>query len=206
MRITGGEARGRIIKVPKGFAVRPTPDMMRQAMFNSLGGSVCGARVLELFAGSGALSLECMSRGARGSICVEKSRYHADILRSNWEVCGFERQSLSLRVQDAYVALEQLASLGETFDLILADPPYGEKNIGVRSNSFAQKLLDISSLKKLLKPEGLFVLGHPCRETLTVESPWTEVKKLHHGDNVMRFFEISDEGRNNHEAGDTAVD
>lgn len=72
MRITGGEARGRIIKVPKGFAVRPTPDMMRQAMFNSLGGNVCGARVLELFAGSGALSLECMSRGALGSICVEK--------------------------------------------------------------------------------------------------------------------------------------
>ena len=201
MRITGGEARGRIIKVPKGFAVRPTPDMMRQAMFNSLGGIVCGARVLELFAGSGALSLECMSRGALGSVCVEKSRYHADILRSNWD-----RQSLSLRVQDAYTALEQLASLGETFDLILADPPYGEKNIGIRSNSFAQKLLDISSLKRLLRTEGLFVLGHPCRETLTVESPWEEMKKLRHGDNVMRFFKISVEGRNNDEEGEVAVD
>ena len=94
----------------------------------------------------------------------------------------------------------------ETFDLILADPPYGEKNVGIRSNSFAQKLLDMSSLKKLLRPEGLFVLGHPCRETLTVESPWVEMKKLRHGDNVMRFFKISVEERNNDEEGEVAVD
>ena len=64
MRITGGKAARRILKVPKGLDVRPTPDLVKQAVFNSLGARVEGARVLELFAGSGALSLECLSRGA----------------------------------------------------------------------------------------------------------------------------------------------
>src|ERR1051325_11514151 len=64
MRITGGKAARRILKVPKGLDVRPTPDLVKQAVFNSLGARVAGARVLELFAGTGALSLECLSRGA----------------------------------------------------------------------------------------------------------------------------------------------
>ena len=120
---------------------------------------VYDAEVLELFAGSGALSLECISRGAHSSTCIEKARRHADILRSNWEYCGFEKSRLTLRVQDAYVAIEQLSSLGGRFDLILADPPFGEKNIGVRSNSFAQRLLDSITLRMLLKEDGLFLLG-----------------------------------------------
>lgn len=196
MRITGGTVKGRIIKVPKGFAVRPTPDMMRQAMFNSLGDFVCDARVLELFAGSGALSLECMSRGAKSSTCVEKARYHADILRSNWETCGFERHGLTLRVQDAYVALEQLHGLGERYHLILADPPFGVKNIGVRSHSFAQQLLDSLVLREVLEEGGLFVLGHPCRETLDIVSPWEEIKMIRHGDNVMRFLRLEKQQKN----------
>ena len=83
MRIIGGTAAGRILKVPKGYAVRPTPDLVRQALFNSLGERVVGARVLELFAGTGALSLECLSRGAACAACIEKTERHAAFLRSN---------------------------------------------------------------------------------------------------------------------------
>ena len=83
MRITGGNAARRILKVPKGLDVRPTPDLVKQAVFNSLGERVVGARVLELFAGSGALSLECLSRGAAGVLCIEKSHRHAEFIRSN---------------------------------------------------------------------------------------------------------------------------
>jgi len=78
MRITGGQAARRILKVPKGLDVRPTPDLVKQAVFNSLGPRVVGARVLELFGGSGALSLECLSRGAASAVCVEKSPRHAE--------------------------------------------------------------------------------------------------------------------------------
>src|SRR4051794_41895544 len=88
MRITGGKAARRILKVPKGLDVRPTPDLVKQAVFNSLGDRVTGARVLELFAGTGALSFESLSRGAASAICVERSQRHAEVLRQNAAAAG----------------------------------------------------------------------------------------------------------------------
>src|SRR6478752_6433575 len=125
MRITGGKAARRILKVPKGLDVRPTPDLVKQAIFNSLGARVEGTRVLELFAGTGALSLECLSRGANSALCIELSNKHANLLRANAESAGFCGESLSVRTQDAFAATSQLASAGEEFDVVLADPPYG---------------------------------------------------------------------------------
>src|SRR5260370_36149796 len=150
MRITGGKAARRILKVPKGFEVRPTPDLVKQAVFNSLGQHVAGARVLELFAGTGALSLDCLSRGAVSAVCVEKSPRHAAVLRENFQRAGFDAGALQVRIQDVFTALGQFAAQGAEFELVLADPPYGEKNIGRRSTSFAQQLLDDPRLPHLL--------------------------------------------------------
>jgi len=188
MRITGGKAARRLLKVPRGLEVRPTPDLVKQAVFNSLGARVEGARVLELFAGTGALSLECLSRGALAAVCVEKSTRHAEVLRHNFQVAGFPPDVLSLRVQDVFVAVAQLATSGEHFNLILADPPYGEKNIGRRSTSLAQQVLDDPNLPLLLAPEGLLILGHTKRDTLTLPETWQERKVLKHGDSMMRFL------------------
>src|ERR1035438_10090010 len=189
MRITGGHAARRILKVPKGLDVRPTPDLVKQAVFNSLGERVVDARVLELFAGSGALSLECLSRGAASAMCVEKSHRHAEFIRSNAAAAGYG-EILEVRTQDVFPVMNQLAESGKQFDLILADPPYGEKNVNRRSTSFAQQLLDDKNLPRLLAPGGRFVLGHTKRDTLELVAPWTEVKMLKHGDTVMRFLEI----------------
>jgi 16S rRNA (guanine966-N2)-methyltransferase len=185
MRITGGQAARRILKVPKGLAVRPTPDLVKQAVFNSLGGRVPGARVLELFAGTGALSLECLSRGAASAVCVEKSSRHAEFLRHNLQTSGLPDASLQVRVQDVFAALSQLAAAGQTFDLILADPPYGEKNVGYRSTSWAQRLLDDPTLPRLVAAGGLLVLGHSKRDTLSLPPAWLERKALKHGDSIM---------------------
>ena len=76
------------------------------------------------------------------------------------------------------------------FDLIIADPPYGEKNIDHRSTSFAQQLLDDPNLPKLLAAGGRFILGHARRDTLDTVAPWREVKALKHGDSMMRFLEL----------------
>lgn len=190
MRIIGGKAGGRILKVPKGMGVRPTPDLVRQAVFNSLGARVDGARVLELFGGSGSLSLECLSRGAVQAVCVEKSSKHANFIRQNVEAAGFDVGRFQTRVQDAFAALAQMAAAGEKFDLILADPPYGEKNVNRRSTSFAQQLLDDENLPKVLAEGGLFVLGHTKRDTLSMPSIWDEAKMMKHGDTVMRFFKV----------------
>ena len=188
MRITGGNAARRILKVPKGLDVRPTPDLVKQAVFNSLGDRVVGAKVLELFAGSGALSLECLSRGAASAMCIEKSQKHVAFIQQN--ATALSDANLQTRAQDVYTAISQLAANGAHFDLILADPPYGEKNVGRRSESFAQRLLDDENLPKLLAPHGRFILGHTKRDTLDLGTRWHEVKMLKHGDTVMRFFEL----------------
>lgn len=189
MRITGGKAARQILRVPKGLGVRPTPDLVKQAVFNSLGARVQGARVLELFAGTGALSLESLSRGAVSAVCIEKSERHARFLRDNVEGAGFSPTSLQVRVQDVFIAVAQLAEAGSQFELILADPPYGEKNVGCRSTSLAQKLLDDPQLPRLLSAGGTFVLGHSKRDTLSLPEHWRERKMLKHGDSIMRFFD-----------------
>lgn len=188
MRIIGGSAGGMLLKAPKGLEVRPTPDLVRQAVFNSLGARVQGARVLELFAGTGALSLECLSRGAALALCVEKSSRHAQFIRQNLEQAHLPAACLQIRVQDAFTALRQLAGESQQFDLILADPPYGEKNVGRRSTSFAQQLLDDRALPHVLQTDGLFILGHTKRDTLSIPPGWEETKLLKHGDSLMRFL------------------
>jgi len=189
MRIIGGIAGGLILKAPKGLDVRPTPDLVRQAMFNSLAARIEGARVLELFGGTGALSLECLSRGAREALCIELSPRHARVIEQNFEMIKLPSDSFRVRIQDVFTALPQLAGAGERFDLIVADPPYGEKNVGRRSQSFAQRLLDDEQLPLLLAEGGLVVLGHAKRDTLAVPTRWHERKLMKHGDSVMRFLE-----------------
>lgn len=191
MRITGGQASGRILKVPKGYDVRPTPDLVKQAVFNSLGERVVNARVLELFAGSGALSLESLSRGAAHAVCVEKAQRHALAIRRNLDTAAFPAACLEVRVQDVFTALTQLAARNSLFDLVLADPPYGEKNVGHRSRSLAQRLLDDTHLPQVLAPGAVFVLGHTKRDTLEIPPAWHELKLLKHGDSFMRLLKLA---------------
>jgi len=188
VRIIGGTAAGLILKTPEGLGVRPTPDLVRQAIFNSLGERVLDARVLELFGGTGALSLECLSRGAAHATCVELSRKHARFIEQNFEATKIGGGKFHLRLQDVFTALPQLAAAGSQFDLILADPPFGEKNVGRRSTSLSQRLLDDKELPKLLAPGGLFVLGHTRRDSVTITPVWTEAKVMKHGDSMMRFL------------------
>jgi 16S rRNA (guanine966-N2)-methyltransferase len=189
VRIIGGQAAGRLLKVPKGFDVRPTPDLVKQALFNSLSARVLDTDVLELFAGSGALGLECLSRGAAHVTSVEKANRHARMIRENLESIGLDPARFELHVQDAFVALGQLAGAARRFDLVLADPPFGEKNVGRRSTSFSQQLLDNEILPSLLRPGGLLILGHSKRDQLTLPHHWEERKLLKHGDSLFRFLE-----------------
>ena len=127
MRIIGGKSGGRILKVPKGFDVRPTPDLVKQAIFNSLGERVHGAAVLELFGGSGALSLESLSRGASAAVIVEKANRTARMIRDNFESLELQPNQLELRTQDAYIAIAQMAQSGRKFDLISPTRLTGKK-------------------------------------------------------------------------------
>ena len=191
MRIVGGTSAGAIIRAPKGLGVRPTPDKVRLAIFNSLAGFAERARVLELFAGTGALGLECLSRGAVSATFVELSAKHARIMEANARAIGTQPGQAQFKTMDAFVAISQLLGSGVKFDLILADPPYGKKNVNMRSESFAQQLLDDDNLPALLESVGLLVLGHTKRDTLEIPNPWELKKTLKHGDTLIEILRLT---------------
>ena len=189
MRVTGGQWANRAIAVPSGLGVRPTPDKVRQAIFNSLGEWIADRTVLELFAGSGALSLECLSRGAASAVCVEKSAKHAGYIRRN--ACDLNTH-MDVHVQDAMVAVKQMTTSSRSFDFIVADPPYGEKTSpGKRSESWAQQLLDDAVLPEILAKDGLLLVGHAKRDGVELPACWHERKTLKHGDTWIKILEHS---------------
>jgi 16S rRNA (guanine966-N2)-methyltransferase len=126
MRISGGAARGITLKVPKGDAVRPATDGMRQGVFSSLGAAVVGARFLDLFAGSGAYGLEAISRGASGGIFVEQSAKAAACIRQNIEaVCkSVGRPSAGVGVLQLDARTVPASAVSPVPDLVFIDPPY----------------------------------------------------------------------------------
>ena len=120
-RIIAGVARGRRLAAPRGLGTRPTSEKVRGAVFNLLGQFFEGGAVLDLYAGTGALALEALSRGCERAVCVEADRAAAEIVRKNAESCGFGE-----RVEVVRGRVEQAASRlpAGTFDLVFIDPPY----------------------------------------------------------------------------------
>ncbi len=126
MRVIAGSAKGRRLKTVRGYAVRPTADRTKEALFSIIGSrfALTGARVLDLFAGSGALGIEALSRGAAGAVFVEHDREAVRVLRVNLDACALTGRA---EIWPASVgrALDELGARGERFDVVLADPPYG---------------------------------------------------------------------------------
>jgi len=123
MRIIAGTARGRNIEAPKGRDTRPTLDRVRENLFNILQRKTWDAKVLDLFSGTGALSLEALSRGAAEAVLVDIDRAANACQKLNTQKLGFDSQARIL-LMDWQQAVRQLAAAGEKFDLIFLDPPY----------------------------------------------------------------------------------
>jgi 16S rRNA (guanine966-N2)-methyltransferase len=124
LRVVAGELGGRRIEAPPGRLTRPTRDRVREAWFSALGDRVAGARVLDIYAGSGALGIEALSRGAAIVHFVESDRRAIAALRRNLASLGLDPRA-SVERGDASRVLDRLAAAGTEFDLALADPPYG---------------------------------------------------------------------------------
>ena len=162
MRITGGEFGGRTLKTLPGELVRPTLDRVRQALFNILGPRLSGAAVLDLFAGSGALGLEALSRGASRAVFVEKDRRAVAVIRENVETLGVVERA-SVRCMDALKSVASLAALGGPFDVVLIDPPYRVAMQVVGGSKFGEFLESLWSAGVVEPARGLVVLQHDRR-------------------------------------------
>ncbi len=179
MRIISGIAGGIPLKVPKGVT-RPTADRVRESLFATLGNRLEGAKVLDLFAGSGALGLESLSRGAAHATFVERNRAAAEILRENLEKSRLGENAL-IQVRDALAVTKTLTSA--SYDLIFADPPYVKRK---SDRDFAEALLKSEILAQALKPGGLFVLETESRSFQS--DLWElEISKTY-GDTTIHFL------------------
>jgi 16S rRNA (guanine966-N2)-methyltransferase len=162
--------------------VRPTSDRVREAIFGILGDRVAGAKVLDLFAGTGAMAIEALSRGASEAVLVESSAQAVLVLKANLAAVGAERAScLSM---DYRKAIRQLAARGETFTLAFLDPPYGRRLVEGAAAALAGG--------GLLRPGAVVVAESAAREPREpVPEGWVAETDRRYGDTRITMFEIS---------------
>lgn len=193
MRITGGAFRSRALVAPRGQETRPTSDRVREALFSMLtsDGVFGEPRVLDLYAGSGALGLEALSRGAGSVVMVESARAAIAAIRENLSALGVEAQ-VSLVTRPCERALEALGAnvspLGANvspiqgpFDLVLIDPPYAD----VRTKVFGGVMLQAS---RLLGSGGILVLEHDSRDEPAPPEGLELDRRRRHGDTSLSLF------------------
>lgn len=182
VRVIGGEAKGRRLFSPKGQGTRPTAVRVREALFNILAGSIAGASFLDLFAGTGAVGIEALSRGAAHATFVEKDRSTARLLRQNLQRCGFVGCSTVL-VQDAHVGLASLGRRRGKFTIIFADPPYRQVSL--------PQVVGWVGQTGVLAEGGVLVVEHRSGWAPDMESegPKLQFKRSkRYGDTALYFF------------------
>jgi 16S rRNA (guanine(966)-N(2))-methyltransferase RsmD len=189
MRVIGGTARGRRLRAPRGLDTRPTSDKVKEALFSILAGmlgTLDGSSVMDVFAGTGSLGIEAMSRGACRAVFIDAGREAAQVLSRNLEATGFADRSMVI-IQDFRTALTRLECAGRKFQLVFLDPPY-------------RKGLLEKSLKQLaestLLDEGAVVVAElSSREE--IESAFGSLSQCDrrvYGDTALAFFTMTRKG------------
>lgn len=189
LRVTGGELRGRRFRSPGAVDVRPTSDRIREALFMRLG-SFEGTRVLDLYAGSGALGIEALSRGADFVVFVERSRRTVSVLRRNLQELALEERS-RIVVCEAATALARLARGGERFQTIFLDPPYASDEVG-------RALRGVSASGLLARSGRILVETRWPVEASRLGLPPPDLAlrdERRYGDTCLLWFEAPDPGQ-----------
>jgi 16S rRNA (guanine(966)-N(2))-methyltransferase RsmD len=174
MRVVAGAYRGRRLVAPPGDATRPTSDRVREALFSVLGASVDGARVLDLFAGSGALGIEALSRGAGATVFVDRAPAAIKAIRANLAALGIEAD---VRRAEARGALRAASARAEAYDLVFLDPPYRH------AVQLGRELSE--ALPAVLAPGARVVSESDRREPLALALAMTDERR--YGDTLIRI-------------------
>lgn len=174
LKVAGGKYRSRLLEVPPEVTV-PTKSMVREALANALRDKINGAVVLDMFAGSGALGIEMLSRGAKTCYFIDQSKDAARIIKKNLD---------TLKITDSYVInssyVNALNQIKEQVDIVLMDPPY--KDI-----SFYQDGINLLLEKKILKDDGVIVLEYE-NEIVVDETPFQEVRNYRYGRSKIKIL------------------
>jgi 16S rRNA (guanine966-N2)-methyltransferase len=181
LRIIAGLAKGRKLVPIKGKGIRPTSDKIRQAIFNILNLDWDGARVLDLFAGTGALGIEALSRRASDAVFIDHHPYAIETIKKNLLLCGFSEKGRVFQ-KDPLHGLGFLEKSGLLFDVIFMDPPYGQ--------GMARKTLELLARRNLMKPDGVVVVECDRAEILSSPAGFqAQGEKRVYGRTTVYFFE-----------------
>lgn len=179
VRVIAGSARGTLLKVRKGEGTRPTSDKVKGALFNILGPAFAGTAFLDLFAGSGAIGIEALSRGASLAVFVEKGFPAVRVIETNLARTGFAAKSRVLAL-DVQRALKVLGREGAAFEHIFLDPPYGGDFIGPALQGIHEN--------RLLAERGTIIVEHGTGSCSWTEGPFDLYKQRTYGDTALTFL------------------
>lgn len=183
MRIIGGQARGRNIVAPQGEKTRPTQDHVRESLFNIIRWEIAEARVLDLFAGTGALSLEAVSRGAASAVMIDMDRAACECIKKNMESTRLGAQC-RLISRDYSTALAQLQREGACFDIVFIDPPYKMENTG----EMCAELYD----RGLLSRDALLLVEHRRGMAPLIDPRFVAADQRSYGETQITFVRLAE--------------
>ena len=178
MRIITGKYRGLRLISPEGDSIRPTSDRIKETLFNILQKYNIEGDVLDLFAGSGSLGIEALSRGAERVVFADSNSDSCRLIRTNLDKLKITNEAVLLQVDYLY-AVKKLATEGQSFDIILADPPY--------NSMYEQKLLDAIAEYDILKEDGILVIEHDSGIMLGNNKFDMDLRKC--GNTSLSFFQ-----------------
>lgn len=176
MRLTGGEARGHRLKAPRGLLLRPTSDRVREALFDILGSRVVGAGFLDVYAGTGAVGCEALSRGADRAVFLERDRRALRLISENLEIGPWTRMGVIVE-GEARGSLRRLAGRGERFDIVFLDAPYDDPHLPDT----------IVLAARVLLPAGILIVEHRSSRAIEVpaDSPLRPLRSYRYGDSSL---------------------
>lgn len=177
MRVISGTAKGTILKTPEGMDTRPTADRVKEALFSAIQFDIPGRTVLDLFGGTGQLSIEALSRGAKFATIVDAGKSACEVIRENVKRTHFENMAEVVRSD----YLQFLKNCGKKYDLIFLDPPYAEV--------FLENALKCISEIDILRTGGIIVTERPVGKELSEVFPGLiRSRDYHYGKTVVAFY------------------
>ena len=186
MRVIAGNARGKHLKAPSGLHTRPITDMIKEALFNVWGADIVAARVLDLFAGSGSVGIEALSRGAEQAVFVDNDKNAIRTITENLQNCGF-RDGFELFHNDVFRVLDTFSRKQRSFDIIYVDPPFTNDRI-------FDDVMKVLGKAGILRDDGVLVIRTRKQRDLAFRfEKITKYRTNNYGESTLHYYRCMEE-------------
>lgn len=187
MRVIAGTAKGKRLKAPSGLNTRPVTDMIKEALFNVLGAQVSGSRFLDLFAGSGSVGIEALSRGAALVVFIDRDSRAAAVVKDNLNNCGFDQARYEVYRNDVFKAIDILERRRAKFDYIYIDPPFTDEEI-------FDRILHRIDQAKIMNSKGIVIIRTRRKRVLPGDLNFLKAYRVNdYGESTLHYYNRNEE-------------